>query len=156
MAPRPVRALPAAPGGRGFRALEPGRDGPPPAAWHSPNAVIAETPLTALRDFTDGATDAVVPTLVLPPQAGHHSSIVDFSPRQSQLRTIREAGLTRAYALEWKGATAETRGAGIEDVLADVEPGSSASAARSIWSATARAAGSRPSTPPCTPRRSTR
>jgi poly(3-hydroxybutyrate) depolymerase len=92
-----------------------------PPRWHSPNAVIAETPLTVLRDFTDGATDAVVPTLVLPPQAGHHSSIVDFSPRQSQMRTIREAGLTRAYGLEWKGATAETRDAGIEDVLADVE-----------------------------------
>ena len=92
-----------------------------PPRWHSPNTVIAETPLTALRDFSDGAGgDPVVPTLVLPPQAGHHSAIVDFSPRQSQMRTIRAAGLTRAYALEWKGATAETRDAGIEDVLADV------------------------------------
>jgi poly(3-hydroxyalkanoate) synthetase len=92
-----------------------------PPRWHSPNTVVAETPLTVLRDFTDGASDDVVPTLVLPPQAGHHSSIVDFSPRQSQMRTIREAGLTRAYALEWKGATDRTRDAGIEDVLADVE-----------------------------------
>jgi poly(3-hydroxyalkanoate) synthetase len=91
-----------------------------PPRWHSPNAVIAETPLTALRDFSDGARDAVVPTLVLPPQAGHHSAIVDFSPRQSQMRAIRAAGLTRAYALEWKGATAKTRDAGIDDVLADV------------------------------------
>jgi poly(3-hydroxyalkanoate) synthetase len=91
-----------------------------PPRWHSPNAVIADTPRTALRDFSDGTADAVVPTLVLPPQAGHHSAIVDFSPRQSQMRAIRAAGLTRAYALEWKGATAETRDAGIEDVLADV------------------------------------
>jgi poly(3-hydroxyalkanoate) synthetase len=92
-----------------------------PPRWHSPNEVIAETPLTVLRDFTDGAADRVVPTLVLPPQAGHHSSIVDFSRSQSQMRTIRAAGLTRAYALEWKGATAATRDTGIEDVLADVE-----------------------------------
>jgi pimeloyl-ACP methyl ester carboxylesterase len=54
--------------------------------------LIADGPLTALRDFSDGAPDdAVVPTLVLPPQAGHHSSIVDFSPRQSQMQTIRAA-----------------------------------------------------------------
>jgi hypothetical protein len=72
--------------------------------------VVAETPRTALRDVSAGASDAVVPTLALPPQAGHHSSIVDFSPRQTQIQAIRAAGLSRAYALEWKGATAETKG----------------------------------------------
>jgi poly(3-hydroxyalkanoate) synthetase len=89
--------------------------------WHSPNTVIADGPLTALRDFSDGSDASVVPTLVLPPQAGHHSSIVDFSPRQSQMQTIRAAGLERAFALEWKPATAETRDAGIDDVLAEVD-----------------------------------
>jgi poly(3-hydroxyalkanoate) synthetase len=88
--------------------------------WHSPNTVIADGPLTALRDFSDGSEAPVVPTLVLPPQAGHHSSIIDFSPRQSQMQTIRAAGLERAFALEWKPATAATRAAGIEDFLADV------------------------------------
>ena len=88
--------------------------------WHSPNTVIADGPLTALRDFSDGSESPVVPTLVLPPQAGHHSSIIDFSPRQSQMQTIRAAGLERAFALEWKPATAATRDAGIEDFLADV------------------------------------
>ena len=89
--------------------------------WHSPNVVVADGPLTALRDFSDGSRAGVVPTLVLPPQAGHHSSIVDFSPRQSQMQTIRAAGLERAYALEWKAATPETADAGIEDFLAAVE-----------------------------------
>jgi poly(3-hydroxyalkanoate) synthetase len=89
--------------------------------WHSPNTVIADSPLTALRDFSSGGADAgAVPTLVLPPQAGHHSSIIDFSPRQSQMQTIRAAGLERAFALEWKPATAATSDAGIEDVLAEV------------------------------------
>lgn len=88
--------------------------------WHSPNTVIADGPLTALRDFSDGSDARVVPTLVLPPQAGHHSSIIDFSPRQSQMQTIRATGLERAFALEWKPATTATSGAGIEDVLAEV------------------------------------
>ena len=36
------------------------------------------------------------------------------------MQTIRAAGLERVFALEWKPATAATRGAGIEDFLADV------------------------------------
>jgi poly(3-hydroxyalkanoate) synthetase len=92
-----------------------------PPRWHSPNTVIADGPLTALRDFSDGSQADVVPTLVLPPQAGHHSAIVDFSPRQSQMQAIRATGLERAYALEWKGATDATRDAGPEDFLAAVD-----------------------------------
>ncbi|OAI40268.1 esterase, partial [Actinobacteria bacterium SCGC AG-212-D09] len=56
-------------------------------------------------------------TLVLPPQAGHDSCIVDYSTAQSQMRTILEAGLERAYALDWIGATASTKNATIDDYL---------------------------------------
>jgi poly(3-hydroxyalkanoate) synthetase len=59
----------------------------------------------------------VAPTLVLPPQAGHDSCIVDYSAAQSQMRTILAAGLERAYALDWVGATARTTDAGIDDYL---------------------------------------
>ena len=38
--------------------------------WSSPNEVVWETPLARLRDFTAGSRANVVPTLVLPPQAG--------------------------------------------------------------------------------------
>ena len=62
--------------------------------------------MARLRDFsTRAARASVVPTLVLPPQAGHDSCIVDYSPEQSQMRTILDAGLTRAFALDWIGAT---------------------------------------------------
>jgi len=74
-------------------------------------------PVARLRDFTDGYTDDVVPTLVLPPQAGHDSCIVDFSPRQSQMQVIRAAGLTRAYALDWIGATQATKDTTVDDYL---------------------------------------
>jgi poly(3-hydroxyalkanoate) synthetase len=89
--------------------------------WHSPHEVVLEAPFARLRDFTDGARDDVVPTLVLPPQAGHDSCIVDFAPRQSQMQVIRDAGLTRAFSLDWIGATRETRDTRVDDYLEFIE-----------------------------------
>ncbi|MHB1836484.1 MAG: alpha/beta fold hydrolase, partial [Solirubrobacteraceae bacterium] len=40
-----------------------------------------------------------------------------YSPRQSQMRAILDAGLTRAFTLDWIGATSATRDAGIDDYL---------------------------------------
>ena len=65
--------------------------------------------------------DDVVPTLVLPPQAGHSSTVVDFSPQQSQLAMIRAAGLTRVYALEWKPATTASKNVSIDDYLTVID-----------------------------------
>ena len=87
--------------------------------WHLPHDVVLSTPFADLRDFTrraDADSD-VVPTLVLPPQAGHSSTVVDFSPAQSQLAVIRAAGLVRVYALDWRAATAATTGVTITDYL---------------------------------------
>ena len=85
--------------------------------WTSPNDVVIVSDFAALRDFSDGSRSTVVPTVVLPPQAGHHSCIVDYSRDQSQIQTIRAAGLERVYALEWIGATAETRNTTIGDYV---------------------------------------
>ncbi len=92
-----------------------------PPTWASPHVVCWTTPLARLRDFTDGATDDVVPTLLLPPQAGHDSCIVDFSPEQSQVQVARAAGLTRLFSLDWVGATQETKNAGVEDYIAVID-----------------------------------
>jgi poly(3-hydroxyalkanoate) synthetase len=89
--------------------------------WHSPNEIVLESPVARLRDFSQGSKADVVPTLVLPPQAGHDSCIVDYSPAQSQMKVIRAAGLERAFSLDWIGATDETRDAGIDDYLDFVE-----------------------------------
>jgi poly(3-hydroxybutyrate) depolymerase len=85
--------------------------------WSSPNEVVFEAPVARLRDFSTSRTSGVLPTLVLPPQAGHDSCIVDYSPEQSQMRSILEAGLERAYTLDWIGATASTKDATIDDYL---------------------------------------
>jgi poly(3-hydroxybutyrate) depolymerase len=87
-------------------------------AWATPHEIVFEAPIARLRDFSvAGARAAVVPTLVLPPHAGHDSCIVDFSPAQSQMATIVGAGLERAFALDWIGATPATRDATIDDYL---------------------------------------
>lgn len=86
--------------------------------WATPHEIVFEEPLARLRDFSTATRDAhVAPTLVLPPQAGHDSCIVDYSPSQSQMRTILDAGLTRAYALDWRPAGPETLNAGVEAYL---------------------------------------
>jgi poly(3-hydroxyalkanoate) synthetase len=89
--------------------------------WASRNEVVLEASVARLRDFSTARQSGILPTLVLPPQAGHDSCIVDYSPEQSQMRTILDAGLTRAYALDWIGATATTKDATIEDYLDVIE-----------------------------------
>jgi poly(3-hydroxyalkanoate) synthetase len=88
-----------------------------PPSWTTPHQVVFETPVARLRDFSASTKTGVVPTLVLPPQAGHDSCIVDYSPNQSQMNAILEAGLERAFSLDWIGATAQTAGATIDDYL---------------------------------------
>ena len=98
-----------------------------------------------------------MPTLVLPPQAGHDSCIVDYSHGQSQMQTILAAGLERLYALDWIGVTQETKDATIADYLAEVHAAvEQAGDGRSTSWATARAAGWPRSTRRCTPTTSTR
>jgi poly(3-hydroxyalkanoate) synthetase len=90
-------------------------------SWSTEHRIVWETPIARLRDFTNGATDDVVPTLVLPPQAGHDSCIVDFAATQSQMQVIRQAGLTRAFTLDWVGATQATKNTAVEDYVAVVD-----------------------------------
>ena len=89
-------------------------------SWATPHEIVFESPLARLRDFSVSRR-RVVPTLVLPPQAGHDSCIVDYSPEQSQMRTIVAAGLERALSLDWVGATADTADASIGDYIEVVD-----------------------------------
>jgi len=86
-------------------------------SWTTPHEIVFEAPLARLRDFSISRTRGLLPTLVLPPQAGHDSCVVDYSAEQSQIGTILRSGLKRALSLDWIGATAETADASIEDYL---------------------------------------
>ncbi len=59
--------------------------------WATPHEVVFEAPIARLRDFSTSGSRGLVPTLVVPPQAGHDSCIVDYSAQQSQLRTILDS-----------------------------------------------------------------
>lgn len=96
-----------------------------PPTWSTPHEVVREWPVARLRDFTPprrGRRPVAVgvPTLVLPPQAGHDSCIVDYAPGQSQVRTALDAGLGRVLSLDWVGATQDTKDADVEDYVAVV------------------------------------
>ena len=83
--------------------------------WSTPNDVVESSPLSVLRRF--GSARSGRPLLVLPPQAGHHSCVVDYSPEQSQVRTALAAGYRQVHVLEWLGATEETKDASVADYL---------------------------------------
>jgi poly(3-hydroxyalkanoate) synthetase len=90
--------------------------------WSTPHEVVFEAPLARLRDFSTASPPrGQVPTLVLPPQAGHDSCIVDYSKTQSQMQTIVNAGLERAFTLDWIGATKETANCSVEDYLETID-----------------------------------
>jgi poly(3-hydroxybutyrate) depolymerase len=89
-------------------------------SWAHEAPVVWRWPLAQLRDYSTDPPGTLTPTLVLPPQAGHDSCIVDYAPGQSQLVTLREAGLTRLFTLDWLGADPDrpdTVHAGIEEYL---------------------------------------
>jgi poly(3-hydroxybutyrate) depolymerase len=85
--------------------------------WATPHEVVFEASIARLRDFSTSRKRGLIPTLVLPPQAGHDSCIVDYAADQSQIRTILDSGLERALSLDWIGATLETADASIDDYL---------------------------------------
>lgn len=89
-----------------------------PPRWATEHTIVAEWPIARLRDFSVTGGPESVPTLFLPPQAGHDSCIVDFDPQQSQIRTALDAGLTRVLSLDWVGATESTKDASVEDYIA--------------------------------------
>lgn len=86
--------------------------------WASQHVIAAEWPLARLRDFSTADSVASIPTLFLPPQAGHDSCIVDYDPHQSQVKTAIDGGLTSVLSLDWIGATTDTKDASIEAYVA--------------------------------------
>lgn len=85
--------------------------------WATPFRVDHEWDVARLLDFSD-ADAPVLPTLILPPQAGHASTIVDYTSTQSQVGTALHYGLDRLFVLEWKSATEQTKDTTIEDYIA--------------------------------------
>jgi polyhydroxyalkanoate depolymerase len=89
----------------------------PRPEWATPNRVVLDLHTLALRDFSRGAGAAV---LVLPPYAGHTSTIVDFAAGQSLVATLLEHGCERVWATDWRSATPQMRDYDVDNYLADI------------------------------------
>ncbi len=89
----------------------------PEAHWATPNNIIYEHQTLRLRHFANKkASSARRPVLILPPQAGHHSNLADYSPAQSLVRVFHSYGYD-VYVTEWLSATFEHRNLGIDDYI---------------------------------------
>jgi len=89
----------------------------PRPAWATPNKTVLQLHTMALRDFSRGDGP---PVLVLPPYAGHTSTIADFQPGQSLVATLLGHGCGRVWVADWHGATPEMKDYDVDNYLADI------------------------------------
>jgi len=90
----------------------------PAPRWATANRVVLELHTLRLRDFSIRA--AAHPVLVLPPYAGHASTIADFHAGQSLVETLRENGCEKVFVADWRSATPEMRDYDIDNYLAEL------------------------------------
>lgn len=89
----------------------------PEAHWATPNNIIYEHETLRLRHFPNKKTSSVRrPVLILPPQAGHHSNLADYSPAQSLVRVFHSYGYD-VYVTEWLSASFAQRHLGMNDYI---------------------------------------
>jgi class III poly(R)-hydroxyalkanoic acid synthase PhaC subunit len=88
--------------------------------WSTPNEVILEHEILRLRHFPNPHSDCENlqkrPVFILPPQAGHHSNLADYSPEQSLVRVFHNYGFN-VFVAEWLSAEFAQRHLGMSDVI---------------------------------------
>lgn len=90
----------------------------PKPQWSTPNKIIYSSNFAHLRDFSiHPENKSLRPVLVVPPNAGQHSCIADYSPEQSQIQTIRQAGFNRVYSIDWLSACEDTKNLTVSDYI---------------------------------------
>ena len=87
--------------------------------WASPNDVVLDLHTLTMRDFSRGSAQGA-PVLVLPPYAGHTSTIADFHEGQSLIATLLDNGCQNVFAADWRSATLRMRDYDIDNYLADI------------------------------------
>ncbi|HQG32482.1 MAG TPA: alpha/beta fold hydrolase [Deltaproteobacteria bacterium] len=83
--------------------------------WVSSNRKIFEDDAVILRRFDEDRSGE--PLLIVPPQAGHHSSIADYSSDHSLVKTCLANTSSPVFAIEWKPSTCKRQGEGIDDLV---------------------------------------
>ncbi len=88
----------------------------PESYWSTFNQVILEKETLRLRYFPSKDKRVTTPILILPPQAGHHSNITDYSPEQSLVRIFQNQGFD-VYVTQWLDPKETYENLGIEDYI---------------------------------------
>ena len=89
----------------------------PHPVWATPNRTALELHTLTLRDFS---TASAPPVLILPPYAGHTSTIADFHEGQSLVRALRDNGCLQLFAIDWRSATERMQHYDVDDYLAEL------------------------------------
>lgn len=89
--------------------------------WATPNVVVGKLRCFDLRQFSPEIDKTKSATLVLPPFAGHYSTIADFSEKQSLVKHLMDYGIPNVYSLDYHSATKEMQYYNIDDYLAQLD-----------------------------------
>lgn len=92
--------------------------GAPP--WATPHKKRYALETFSLLDFSKKSSASHAPVLIVPPFAGHSSTIADFHHSQSLVETLLQEGLTRVFCLEWHSATPEMKDYTLDVYLAQL------------------------------------
>ncbi|MFH0798317.1 MAG: alpha/beta fold hydrolase [Candidatus Woesearchaeota archaeon] len=87
----------------------------PMPGWSTANRPVLTSDSFILRDFSLDRN--VIPTMIIPPQAGHHSSIADYGKGQSLAECLLDNGKTSVYVTEWLGAAQRRKNETIDDFI---------------------------------------
>jgi poly(3-hydroxyalkanoate) synthetase len=91
-----------------------------PAApeFFTANNIIHETPILRVRMFRHDPYGES--TLVIPPDAGHDSTVADQADGKSIVQTILSAKTGSVFCVDWKPATQETKNTTFEDIIKEI------------------------------------
>jgi len=81
----------------------------------TPNTVAYEDSAVTLRRFDSDRTD--IPILIIPPQAGHHSSIADYAEGQSLVQACLNETTRPVYVIEWRTSSPYRCSEKIDDLV---------------------------------------
>jgi poly(3-hydroxybutyrate) depolymerase len=86
-----------------------------PNPWLTENKIVYRGQKTILRQFSSG--DMGNPLLLVPPEAGHNSQIVDYGPEQSLVQCALENYIGDVYAMDKLPAGPQHADYSIEDCI---------------------------------------
>lgn len=98
-----------------------------PPAWATSNKVVLEypnpqNPIMRLRDFSNADSDPEKTLLVVAPNAGHASTIIDYKASQSLVGAGLKEGYS-VYGTEWVSPTEDTKNTTMDDYVEALEAG---------------------------------